>query len=277
MERHMSSENFSLRVTADSSDLRNQGQRARTDWLEVTRGLSAANFVGNVPQANRISVTKIGLKDSMVELRLRWRGVQATVKPDLIGIDQIPQGFQLVQPVRVNPKEVYLVGEQDVLDALPRDPESGRAVVMTQPVSLFERTQSGLEPVELILPAGLEVLDRPSPAMVEVVLEIQQLQTIRDIRGIPVGFAPLNPESVAVNYSPETVTVKVAGPQALLRELTAQSFTVNFVRPSEELPGTSREVALQVRLADTVPSEIRQRVVIRSFEPTAITVNYQDR
>jgi hypothetical protein len=241
----------------------------------MSKSLSPRDFAANVPQPRRIVVTKIGNKDSTVEVRMRWRAVPAVVKPDIVGADRLPSGFQLVQPVRVNPRELFLIGNQDDLDALPRDQETSRVLVSTEPINVAERTQSTLEATALILPAGIEVIERPSN-LVEVAIELQQVQTLREIRGIPVDFSPVNPENVKAIYSPRSITVKVSGPQALLKDLTPQSFAIAFVRPAEELPGTTREVAIQVRFSETVSQEARQRLVIRETDPQNLTVRFSE-
>jgi hypothetical protein len=273
MEPYISSENFSLVV--DAPELRAPG-KLKAEWTEVSKSLSPRDFVANVPQPRRIIVTKIGQKDSTVGIRMRWKTVQAQIRPQIVGADRIPAGYQLIQPVRVNPREVYLVGDQAALDSLPRDPETSRVVVSTEPISVADRTQNALEAAGLILPPGVEMIERPSN-LVEVALEIQQVHTVRDIKGVPVDFSPVNPENISVSYTPRTITVKVSGPQALLRDLTPQSFAITFVRPPEELPGTTREVALQVRFADSVSPEARQRLSIRGIDPPVITVRFSEK
>ncbi len=273
MEPYISSENFSL--IADAPELRSPGQ-LKAEWGEVSKSLSPRDFSANVPQPRRIIVTKIGQKDSTVEVRMRWRAVQAVIKPEIVGMDRVPSGYQLVMPVRVNPKEVYLIGDADSLGSLPRDPETSRVTVSTDAISVADRTQSALEAAGLVLPPGVEIIERPSQ-LVEVALEMQQVQTVRDIKGVPVEFAPVNPETVSASFSPRTITVRVSGPQALLKDLSPQSFSIGFVRPAEELPGTTREVALQVRFADSVSQDARQRLVIRGPEPSVISVRFAEK
>lgn len=113
-----------------------------------------------------------------------------------------------------------------------------------------------------------------SSNLAEVNLEIQEVQTVREIENIPLDFHAVAPDTVAMRYSTRSASVRVFGPQSLLRQLSPESFRVSLVRPQEEVPGTVRDLPLEVHFTSSISDEIRSRVLIQGIEPNSIRVEY---
>ncbi len=264
---YISSENF--RFVVDGSNMQ---ENMGVSWKTVTLGLSDEHFVANIPSA-RVDLAKIGSHGNTVEIKMRYDAVPAIVTPEIVGLDRLPEGYQLSQPVKVIPRDVYLIGDEDKLRALPRDEMTSRVMLKTAPVSVAGRTESALESVEIQLPVGVDMVQRKS-AIAEVNLEIHEVQTLREISNIPLSFQALAPDTVEMQYDVKAASVTVFGPQSLLTQLTPESFRVSLVRPPEEVPGPPREVPLEIHFASSVPDEIRNRVTIRSIKPAVLQVRY---
>lgn len=266
---YISSENFVLQV--DTNDLR---QNLGIDWKTISLPLNEKNLISNNVPA-RVDVNQIGNQRSTVEVKMRWRATPAVVEADLVGVDRLPEGYQLVTPVRVSPSEVYLVGDETALATVARDEVTSRLKVVTERINVAGRTQSALETVPIRLPKGVDIINRPN-SLAEVSLVIQEVQTVREVRGVPLDFHAVASDSLKLEYNEKTANVTIFGPQSLLQQVSPNSFRMLLVRPSEELPGATRELPLEAHFARTVPEEVRSRITIRSVEPRTLKVRYVD-
>lgn len=268
LSNYITSENF--RFTVDISDLCNQ---LGLDWLSKTEPMNEKNLVAKIRGARRVTLVKVGGPTNTVRVEARWKAEPAVIIPDIIGLDKLPAGYQLVPPIRVEPPEVWVTGRPEILFAAPRDPETSKIKILTNRIDVSGRTRGGLLTVPLRLPPGLEVI-HPKTTTAEVGLEIQEIQTVREVRGVKINLSAVAPESVSVEYDVKEAVVTVFGPQSLLPKVTPEMIEVSFVRPSEEVPGTTREVGLEARFSANVPEEIRSKLTIRSVEPKTIKVRY---
>lgn len=266
---YISSDNFQFQI--DASSLRDG---LGVDWKSRSIPLGEKEWVANVPA--RVELIKVGTDSSTVEIRMRWRAQLAVVEPDLAGVERIPEGYQLVTPVKVTPSQVYIVGSDDRIAALPKDEITSRPRLLTERVNVAERKQSALETVPILLPPGIEIIQRQS-RNAEVSLEIREVQTVREIRGVPLNFQPVSSDSMSMEYDTRTASVSVYGPQSLLRQLTPESFRMVLIRPREELPGTTRELPIEAHFAAAVSEEVRTRVSIRGVEPRSLQVRYVEK
>jgi hypothetical protein len=268
IRNYITSENFYFSV--DISDLRDQ---LGLDWLAKTEPMNEKNLVAKVRGAQHVSLVKVGGPTNTVRVEARWKAYPAVVVPDIVGTDQLPQGYQLVPPIRVDPSQVWVTARPDILFTVPRDPETSKIKILTDRIDVAGRTQGGLLTVALRVPPGLEIV-QPKTSTAEVSLEIQEIQTVREIRGIPIRLSAVAPESVSIEYEQKEAIVTVFGPQSLLPKITPDMIEIGFVRPSEEVPGTSAEVQLEAHFTANAPEEVRSRVTIRSVSPKAIKVRY---
>ncbi len=264
---YISSENFTFVIDASTMQ-----ENLGVSWKSMTMSLSDKNWVANIPSA-RVDLANIGLQGSTVEVRMRYNAVPAVIKPEIVGLDRLPDGYQLVQPVKVTPREVYLIGDLDKLAGHTGDDLTSRIQLKTVPVSVAGLTESSLESVEILLPAGISMVQRSSN-LAEVNLEIQEVQTVRTISDIALNFQAVAPDTVTMKYGIRSASVRVFGPQSLLRQLSPESFRVGLVRPQEEVPGQVRDVPLEVHFATSISEEIRSRVLIQAIEPNSIRVEY---
>jgi hypothetical protein len=268
MQSHITSENFRFEV--DVSDLRTG---LGLDWKTKTQPLSEKDWIANIPQSGRIRLAKIGTRSSTVEVKLRWDARPALVEPDITGMERLPEGFQLVTPVKVSPHEVWIAGAPETLSSIPRDDITSKMVLKTDIVNVADRSKSALETVGLRLPAGVEIVQPPSK-VAEVNIEIQEVQTINEIHNVKLDFKALAPDSVTLEYKPKVASVKVKGPVSLLRQLKPESFEVILQRPAEEVPGETKETALEARFSSQIPEDVRSRLTIQSIDPPSLSLRY---
>lgn len=268
MEAFISSESFHFEV--DMSDMRKD---LGLGWSTRSFPLSERNMVANIPTPRRIDVLKIGTHQNAVEVSTRWNAQVALVEPDIVGENRLPEGLQLVRPIKISPPEVWIVGNPEAVATLERDEVTSKITVRTAPINVADKKNSLLESVAFELPPGIEVVQPPSK-LAEVNVEIQEVQTVREIRGAPLTFSALFPDSVALEYKERTATVTVYGPQSLLRKLTPASFEVTMIRPPEEVPGTTKEVPLEAHWSNAVPADDRAKMTIRSIAPVTIRITY---
>lgn len=270
LEPYISSSNFRFEV--DTADLRDN---LGLEWKSKNLPLSERQFVATVPRANRIELTKIGKGTNSVRVEARYNAQPAVVEPTVVGQEKMKSGLQLAA-VRPIPREVWLVGSPEALATVPRDELTSRLIARTEPINVADKTQPTLEAVPLRLPPGVEVVQRPSRT-VEVNLDIQEVQTIREVKGVKIDFQALSPESVSLEYQPKTATVTLYGPASLLQQVTPESLEIVPVRPAEEVPGTTKDVPLEARLLPSVPDEVRSKLQVRSIDPKTIRVRYAAR
>ncbi len=271
LEPYISSANFKFLV--DIADMRNELGHA---WTAKTLPLSERQWSTSVKGANRIELVQIGQGSNTVKVEARWNAQPAVVQPVIVGVEKLKAGLQLATPVRVLPREVWLTGAPDALATVPRDEETSRLQVPTEPINVAGKTQTTLETVRLQLPPGVDVVGSPSRS-VEVSLDIQEVHTIREIKGVRIAFEAVSPESIRLDYSPTTATVTVYGPASALQQIVPESLEIVPVRPAEEVPGTTKEVPLEARWAPSISEELRTKLQIRSVEPKSVQVHYKPR
>ncbi|MGC8741198.1 MAG: hypothetical protein ACP5QZ_04415 [Candidatus Sumerlaeaceae bacterium] len=268
LRNYITSENF--RFSVDISDLRDQ---LGLDWLSKTEPMNEKNLVAKIRGARRVTLVKVGAPTNTVRVEARWKAEPAVIVPDLVGTDKLPSGYQLVPPVRVDPPEVWVTGRPEILFAVPRDAETSKIKILTNRIDIAGRTQGGLMTVPLRVPPGLEII-HPKTTTAEVSIEIQEIQTVRELRGVKINLSAVAPESVSVEYDRKDCTVTLFGPQSLLPKVTPDMIEVSFVRPAEEIPGTTREVGLEAHFSANTPEDIRSKLTIRTVEPKTIQVRY---
>lgn len=206
---------------------------------------------------------------------MRWISRPAVVEPQITGAEDLAQGLQLVTPVRVTPREVWVAAEPDVLDKLERD-DGGRIRLKTEPVSIAGMSQSQLKNVPIEVPRGVEIVS-PVTQFAELGIEIQEIQTIQRVAGVPIKLEAIASDQLKLQYDDKQTTVIVQGPSRLLRQLTPESFEIRMIRPPQELPDTEVEAQLEARFLQAVPEEVRSRCTIREVEPKTIRVRYTAR
>ncbi len=267
-QRDINSENFHFEV--DARDLRDA---LSIDWKTKTQALGRENLVMSLPRRERIDVLKVGTQSNGVEIQMRWNAQPATVEVDVTGIDRLPAGFQLVTPVQVTPREVFVAGDAQAFAKAPRDPDTGRIRLTTGRINVANRSTPGEEQVTINVPQGLEIV-QPSSVIATANLEIQEVQSVREIRGVPLVFQALSSDTVRMEYKEKNAAVTVYGPQSLLPELSPASFEIVLQRPAEELPNTEKDVPIEARFVNSIPEATRARLTIKSIDPKSIKVKY---
>jgi hypothetical protein len=268
MQKSISSGNFHFAV-----DIAEMRDNLGLEWKSKSEPVTAKNLVANIRGARRVSLVQVGTQSNTVRVEVRWNAVPALVEPDLVGAERLPAGFQVVTPVRIIPREVWITGDPEALSTLPRDEVTSKIKLYTEKVNVGDRVQASLETVQIKLPRGVDIV-QPASALAEVNLEIQETQTVREIRDVNLDFAAVLPDSVQLDYKEKTATVTVFGPQSLLQKIGPGSIEITLVRPAEEVPGTSKDVTLETRFAASVPEDVKSRLTIRSVEPKSIKVTY---
>jgi hypothetical protein len=161
-----------------------------------------------------------------------------------------------------------------VLASIPRDDLTSKMKLQTEAVSVAELRESTLQTVTIQVPNAVRLV-QPTTKLAEVNIEIQEVQTVTEIKGIKLDFSAVAPEAVLMKYQPKTASVTVKGPVSLLKELKPESFEASLMRPAEEVPGESKEVPLEIRFGSQLSEELRSRLSIQSFEPKKLKVSYE--
>jgi YbbR domain-containing protein len=145
-----------------------------------------------------------GLSPEVLEVRLEPR-VRRTVKVNGV-VEGAPGEGLAVGVVSVDPSEVVVSGSRSAVSALDAVP--------TRPVGLAAWTVSGDAPVELELPAGVELVEAwTGKVKVEIVAERATL-TVSDVPVVVRGAAGWRAAPGS-----ERVSVTVEGPATVLRSL----------------------------------------------------------
>lgn len=114
-----------------------------------------------------------------------------------------------------NPSEVVIIGDPDLIAELG-------GVVSTEEISVNERTTTFSREVTLVLPEGLEA----RPSVTTVTINIEPRIITRQIELITVQPINLAPNILASSLVPQTVTVTIAGPAALVNDLSTEDLRV---------------------------------------------------
>jgi len=153
--------------------------------------------------------------------------VTATVTVERVGrtVNIVPNiqgapatGFR-VGNTQVSPPSVTVNGPPDILAQL--------VVISTAPIDVSGKSESfSVYNVALVLPAGLQVLDR-NTVNVEVQIDAeQQRQQVGVFRVTPTNIEP--GLRIVGNIAPTEITVTVSGPLASIRQLSASDVQVQL-------------------------------------------------
>ena len=163
--------------------------------------------------------------------------VTATVTVERVGrtVNIVPNiqgtpatGFR-VGNTQVSPPSVTVNGPPDVLAQL--------VVISTAPIDVSGKSESfSVYNVALVLPVGLQVLDR-NTVNVEIQIDAeQQRQQVGVFRVIPLNIAP--GLRIVGSLSPAEIAVTVSGPLASIRQLSASDVQVQLDLRGYADPGT---------------------------------------
>lgn len=245
------------------------------EWQKKTMSLDESHLVANVPQANEVRLRVQDRNPLRVDVEARWKAWQADAVPTVSGEAALAErGLALQNPPRLTPRQVWIAGAQDKLEQLKRDPVTQRLQVPTDPIILSDFDRPILKTVGFDLPPGLEIV-QPKSGTTELSLDIQEITTERDIASIPLTKAMFAGETVDADIVTSFVTVKLRGPQGLLKRLDTTSVHIMPIRPAQELPDTEREVKLEAALSSDLTAEFGTRVTIISVDPATVTVTYR--
>ncbi|NLD61090.1 hypothetical protein GX645_01375 [Candidatus Sumerlaeota bacterium] len=244
------------------------------NWKKQSYVLDNSLLVATVPSGQ---VILSGKKNSYprVEVSYRWKAWEADVLPTVTGVAQLAdKGLAMLKEASVSPRQVWIVGEQDIINTLPRDPVTQRLQVHTDRLVASDYDQAVLKTVGISLPPGLDII-QPKSATVEVSLDIQPITTEREITNVPIPPRLFATDTLDAECDVSSVKVVVRGPENIIKRLDPSSFLITPLRPAEELPNTTREVKVSAMLRSDVSGEFGTRITIVGVEPKTVTVKYK--
>lgn len=245
------------------------------EWQKKTIQLDQNNLVANVPQAKEVRLIGQERNPLRVNVEARWKAWQADVEPVVSGEAQLAErGLVLGKELRVTPRQVWLVGSQEKLGQLKRDPVTQRYLVQTERIMLSDYSKPVLQTVRFELPPGLEIV-KPQSGTGELSLDIQEITTEREMTTVPLTRHLFASETLDTDIDTSYVQVRLRGPQSLLKRLDPASIQILPMRPPEELPDTTREVKLDATLKSELTAEFGTRITIMGVTPPSVTVHYR--
>lgn len=127
-----------------------------------------------------------------------------------------PQGYTISNR-SWDPLKVVVAGDPILIESL-------RGVAQTEPISTEGATSSFSRTVQVELPDGVQV--RPETTRVTVTVEITPITTTEQFTDVPIQLLNLNPALLVSSVVPQTVSVTIAGPAPLIRDLTVEDISV---------------------------------------------------
>lgn len=222
---------------------------ARTT-IDTLAALTPVDAAGN-------PVSDVTLEPSTVAVTLPIRPRpdvrEISVQPNLVGVDNMPDGYLLTQ-LDYEPRSVLVSGSAAVLAGLPE-------TFFTEPIDLRDRTADfeANVPIELPTP-DLIVL---AGGLITVRIGISTQTASQQFDNIPVEIIGLG-AGLTAELSPPTVSLLVTGPQPALAGLRAADIRV-IVDANRLLPGAFPLIP-QPALAQGIPTTITFSVLPGSID-----------
>jgi YbbR domain-containing protein len=228
---------------------------------ELDLSTARANFSGEVSlvalDSSGRRVTEVTLEPRVVSVEVsvypRDDVRQLSVRPTLL-LDTLQEDYVL-SSISYEPQTVFVSGAKAELALLG-------ATVETAPISLEGRTSSFSVDVPLLLPPNLLLLTEGNSVRVNIGITAQT--TVRQLDNIPIEIIGL-PASSTATLSPNTLSVVLSGPIAVLDALTERD--IQAVVDLNNLRSGTQEVVPRVfvRRADVTLDSITSL-------PSAVTV-----
>lgn len=229
-------------VTLDLTD-------ARTT-IDTTATLTPVDAQGAAVQDVTLEPSTVAVT---LPIRPRPDVREVSVQPNLIGVDNMEDGYLLTQ-LDYEPRSVLVSGSADVLARLPE-------TFFTEPIDLRNRTADFVANVPIELPSrDLIVL---AGGLITVRIGISTQTASQQFDNIPVEIIGLG-DGFRAELSPPTVSLLVTGPQPALAGLRAEDIRV-IVDANRLLPGTY-PLLPQPALAQGIPTTITFSVLPGSID-----------
>jgi YbbR domain-containing protein len=227
-----------LTVTADMSQVE-PGVRVISLKVEPNRNGLPTNVkvTGIEPPRIRVTVERTIEKED-VPITPRWEG-------------EPPPGLEVID-WQITPPTVKIVGAESQMRELTG--------VSTESVRLTDKTGTFSEQVAIDIGAPNLNLSEDTPRKVMLVVTVGEIRSDRVIDNVPVAVFGAPPRTRAI---PRFVKVTVFGARSVLAEMTVADVSVGV-----EYQGGSRTFTPRVTLSPI----FAERVVVRSVEPTTVTV-----
>ncbi len=185
------------------------------------------------------------------------RTAERTVRavPRVVG--KPASGFELAN-IRLQPAEILVNGPASRLEGMEQ--------VTTEPISAEGLRETYSQSVRVLID---DPFVRPIDGNeIEVTLEVEEEKIEKELAGVPIS---VDPGSVSVKLTPDSIKVLVAGPRSLVEKLRVEEVEA-IVRLGSLGPGNheiSPEVALRrpdsetIEILAIVPDKVRARVTRR--------------
>jgi YbbR domain-containing protein len=250
-------ETLEVQVSGAASQVERVTQALVTLDLTDARTTIDATAALTPVDAQGATVPNVALEPSTVAVTLPIRPRpdvrEVSVQPNLIGVDNMPDGYLLTQ-LDYEPRSVLVSGSAEVLARLPE-------TFFTEPIDLRDRTVDFEANVPIELPSrDLIVL---AGGLITVRIGISTQTASQQFDNIPVEIIGLG-DGFTAELSPPTVSLLVTGPQPALAGLRAEDIRV-IVDANRLLPGTYPLIP-QPALAQGIPTTITFSVLPGSID-----------
>jgi YbbR domain-containing protein len=178
---------------------------------------------------------------------------EISVQPNLIGVDNMPEGYLLSQ-LDYEPRSVLVSGPAELLDSLPE-------TIFTEAIDLRDRTAAFEASVPIELPSrDLIVL---AGGVITVRIGISTQTASQQFDNIPVEIIGLS-DGLTAELSPATVSLLVTGPEPQIAGLEARDIRV--IVDLNQLAAGTYPLIPQPALAQGIAPEVTFSVLPASID-----------
>ncbi len=199
----------------------------------ITRAITLQAVDGAGDSVSGVTITP-GQVTAVIDIEPRPDVTVLKVAPAL-NYASMPQGYNLKES-KSAPETVAVRGDSVTIGAM-------NGTVNTELIDLTNKTASFTQTVKLALPDGVSLTD---PVNVVVSVTIDPVTVTRTFANIPVQPQGLDSNDFSIVVKPDTVSVSVTGPVALVNSVQASDISV--VAPLADLGGGTFPITLQASI-----------------------------
>lgn len=184
---------------------------------------------------------------------------------------ELPPQYALSREIRAEPAEVLLTAPFEELDRMTK----AGGEISTKAIDLSGRTEDFSAYTSLDLPTGVQLVG-DSEVRIQVFAGIGEKEFEKVLSGVPIHLFVLD-ETLEAEVEPAVAEVKVKVRFSAIERLDAQLFAFSLKEAIPEEAGRHGRAELEIKLKNEIPAELRDKIRIESFSPTAVNLEYRKR